>query len=308
MSIQNYNKKIDFVIPLHRYHFMLRTVIESIELFYSPKTIYIITPRENIDIININKLKWNINTIVTIIPEETFFIENYNVSYSDIFNRYREIEGSREFGWWYQQLIKLGAVNQISGLSDPYIAWDSDLIPIKKWELYPTIENSNFRFAILQETSRSESNTQQYRDSLLDLIGLPICDPEIGTFVPHHYVFHHSVLQHLFEFIKEKNPNNIWLLSIIDLSKRFLRFSEYRTVSSFMKEFYPLLLQYHPFNDFGRDGIRIREPTFFLKELDIFLYDNKIDFTKGISYRDFISFVKWKYKEKEPSYLQIEHI
>jgi len=303
-----YNNTIDFVIPLHRYHYMLRTVIESIQLFYSPRTIYIITPTENIDMIHKNKSQWKLNSNIVAIPEETFFRNIYRLHYTDIFNRYMKSEGSREFGWWYQQLIKLGAVQQIPGLSDPYIVWDSDVIPIKKWEVYPTIENPTFRFAILQEKSKSELITQQYRDSLLKLTGLPICDPEIGTFVPHHYVFHHRVLHHLFEFIEKSNPDQNWIFSIIDLSTRFIRFSEYRTVSSFMKEFYSELLHYHPFSDFGKDGIRIRESELFLQEMDTFLFDNHIDYINGISYTDFIKFVTWKYKERELSYLQIEHI
>lgn len=304
----DYINTIDFVIPLHRYHYMLRTVIESIQLFYSPRTIYIITPSENIDIINNNKLQWRLNSIIVPIPEETFFRNIYHLHYTDIFNRYHESEGSREFGWWYQQLIKLGAVQQIQGLSDPYIVWDSDLIPIKKWELYPTVENPHFRFAILQENSKNELNTRQYQDSLFSLTGLPICDPEIGTFVPHHYIFHHCVLHDLFEFIEKKNPDNNWIFSIIDLSKHFIRFSEYRTISSFMNTFYPELLQYHSFTQFGKDGIRIRESKLFLEELNAFLFDNNIEYYNGISYKDFIEFVKWKYKEREPSYLQIEHI
>ena len=308
MSMDYYNHVIDFVIPLHRYHHMLRTVIESIQKLYSPRTIYIITPTENIDIINKNNLQWKLNNTIITLPEETFFMNIYHLHYNDIFNKYHESEGSREFGWWYQQLIKLGAVQQISGLSDPYVVWDSDLIPITKWELYPTLESPYFRFAILQEKSKSELITQQYRDSLLKLTGLPICDPELGTFVPHHYILYHRVLHHLFEFIEKENPKNHWIFSIIDLSAHFIRFSEYRTVSSFMKEFYPDLLHYYPFTDFGADGIRIREPKSFLKEQETFLYDNKIDFTIGISYTDFITFVKEKYRDKIPSYLQIEHI
>ena len=56
---------------------------------------------------------------------------------------------SREFGWWYQQIIKLGAVYIIKNISDPYIVWDADLIPIKKWDLYPSLELPYYKFAIL---------------------------------------------------------------------------------------------------------------------------------------------------------------
>ena len=54
--MNNEYEKIDFFIPLHRYHFMVRTVVEAIYKFYSPRTIYIITPsRFSKTIINASK-------------------------------------------------------------------------------------------------------------------------------------------------------------------------------------------------------------------------------------------------------------
>jgi len=302
IKILEYNDKIDFVIPLHRYHYMVRTVVEAIHLFYSPKTIYIITPQKYRTIIEKLSKTWLVKKIV-VIPEETFFIKKYKLHYLDIKNKFTQYinDKTREFGWWYQQIIKIGAQTQIENLSDPYIVWDSDLIPFIKWDLYPTIDNPFFKIAILQEKARTEWNNEQYRNSMLELINMNMTNPDEGTFIPHHFVFYHDVIQDLLNHI-EIISNKTWIESIILLSHKYYRFSEYRTVATFMQMRYPTLLQYHNFKEYGQYGIRIREPQQFINDMEIFfgeLYE--------ISYEDFIKFVKYKYKNI-PSYLQIEHI
>ena len=109
---------IDFVIPLHRYHYLLRTVLESIELFYEPRIIYIITPKIYCNYIEVISKNWLIKKII-MLSEEDFFLLNYNLHYNDIFEIFNNEfnEKSREFGWWYQQILKLSAFTQIKNLS-----------------------------------------------------------------------------------------------------------------------------------------------------------------------------------------------
>jgi len=290
----------DFVIPLHRYHCLVKTVVESIHIFYSPRNIFIISPKKDCEIIQEKKKTWIAR--VTVIPEETFFIKNYEANYNDIYDFFNKNtdSDSRSFGWWYQQLIKLGAFMQIPNLSDPYIVWDSDLIPLIKWNIYPNAENPYFSFAILQEKARCEWNTIQYTNSLYELTGLNICKPDIGTFVSHHFIFYHDILQELLENIENKH-NLSWIEAIMKLSHNYYRFSEYHTVAAFMTINYKSLLRFHNYNSYGKYGIRIRESQSFMKEVYNFLK------TEEISYIDFIKFAKHKYSNL-PSYLQIEHI
>uniref|UniRef100_A0A6C0EA42 Uncharacterized protein n=1 Tax=viral metagenome TaxID=1070528 RepID=A0A6C0EA42_9ZZZZ len=302
------NGVVDFVIPLHRYHNMVRTVIEALHTFYNPRVIYIITPLNYVDEINTMSSNWNKNTIIAL-PEETFFMKNYGLSIDDIkqlFNNEND-ERSREFGWWYQQIIKLGAQKQIKGLSDPFVVWDSDLVPIIKWDIYPTKENPYYRFALLQEQARSEWNIEQYKNSLNALAGIKMIVPDEGTFVPHHFVFHHNIINDLLSYIElyecKLTENPTWIHSIMSLSHTYFRFSEYITLASFMDKFYPDLLQYHKFSAFGKYGYRIRESKYFVKEIE---EKCKID-SFGLSYIEFCNFVKKKY-DNLPSYLQIEHI
>jgi len=302
--------QIDFVIPLHRYHYLLRTVLEAIDLFYSPRTIYIITPKKNIEKIDLFSKEW-LKKNVIIIEEEHFFEKKYNLNYNDIyeiFNKTKD-ERAREFGWWYQQLIKLASVTQISKLSDPYVVWDSDLIPFIKWNIYPDEKSKYYKFAILQENPRSEWNNTEYDKSIYNLTGLHIDKPDIGTFVAHHFVFHHNILHHLINHIEKMN-NECWIKSIINLSNNYFRFSEYHMIASFTNKYYPSFLHYHCYNDYGKYGERIREPKDFLIEMENFLQQNEnldLSNVNNISYVNFSKFVLDKYKTF-PSYLQIEHI
>jgi hypothetical protein len=281
---------------------MVRTVVEALHTFYSPRTIYIVTPNRFLSTITDASKDWIVKKIV-VIPEETFFLHNYNMTYDDIKNLFNNSpnENAREFGWWYQQLIKLGAHTQIHNLSDPYVVWDSDLIPLIKWNIYPKSYGEPFKNAILQEHARCEWNTDQYRNSLFELTRLPMNNPKEGTFVTHHFVFYHSVLESLINHI-ESISNKPWIESIIQLSHKYFRFSEYRTVAAFMNYKFPYLLKYHEFDKIGKYGTRIREPTKFIKQMEEFfgeLYE--------ITYYDFCRFVCNNFKNL-PSYLQIEHI
>jgi hypothetical protein len=295
--MNNNSNIIDFVIPLHRYHKLFRVTLEGISTFYNPKNIYVITPKENINILKNNSKEWNIKRL-NILEDETFFIDNYKLKKSDIEKYYRNLDdNSREFGWWYQQLIKLGAYKQIKELSNPYMVWDSDLIPLIKWDI------SDNKFAILQEKARSEWNIEEYKKSIMELTGLTALDPEIGTFIPHHFIFYHDILNSLFNLIEDRNINGNWIKNIMDLTNNYYRFSEYKMVATYMKKYYPHLLKYHTYDKYGENGIRIRECRNFIDELE----NNVIIEDIGLSYIKFVEYIRLIYKNL-PSYIQIEHI
>ena len=70
------------------------------------------------------------------------------------------------------------------------VTWDKQ----SKWSICPHIGETEYKIAILQEKARSEWNIQQYKDSIKYLTGLNVVEPSEGTFVPHHFVFHHHIL------------------------------------------------------------------------------------------------------------------
>jgi hypothetical protein len=302
---------LDFVIPLCNYNIIIRVTIESIVLNYNPKNIYIVTNKNDVEVLEKDCLQWNLfNTKIIVLNEDMFFFSNYGLTKSYIYNLYTwKDEESREFGWWYQQLLKIGAFKQIKNLSDPYVVWDSDLIALQKWNLYDEKTNT-YKFAILQESAKNEFNKTEYGNSIRQLIGVEAIEPPMeGTFVPHHFIMHHKVLQGLITHIENNNKTEVnWIKTIMLLSNTYYRFSEYKCIASFMNSYYPELLLFYPFQEYGKSGIRYRESDEMVEQL-IFYCKNKTDNLDDMSltYNLFQDFVRENYDET-PSYIQLEHV
>jgi hypothetical protein len=290
--------ELDFVIPLKKNNVILRTVVEGIVTFYSPRTIYIITDPLSILEIKEHSLFWKKG------KTEIYTIDENLFEKEDLERKYTRIdETSREFGWWFQQIIKLDAINRIPEISDPFVVWDADVIPLLKWDIY-NLETREYKFAILQETAKNEFNRVEYRNSIYALLGLETVEPlEKGTFVPHHFVFHHIVINTLLERL---NKGSIlkWQEKIMSLSITYYRFSEYKCVATYMYHYFPDLLKYYPFNEYGEKGIRYRDSLEIQRKIkekcQIEIY--------GLSYDVFRLFVNNEFGNNELSYLQIEHV
>ena len=298
---------LDFIIPVCNNNMIIRVTMESIVINYKPKNIYIISKKTELDSLEKDCFSWNlIDTKIHFINEDDFFISNYGLTKTDIYKWYSwKDEQSREFGWWFQQLLKIGAFRQIKNLSDPYIVWDSDLIVLEKWDLYDK-NNNAYKFAILQECAKNEFNKNEYSKSINELIGFEAIEPPMeGTFVPHHFVMHHKVLEHLISHIEEKNAGLYWIETIMMLSNTYYRFSEYKCIATFMKTYYPELLQYYRFSEYGKKGIRYRESNDIIEKLKNFCENNGT--MKNISYHTFVEFINENFDAK-PSYIQIEHL
>ena len=107
------------------------------------------------------------------------------ITANDLSKYYVERDGNcREFGWWLQQVIKLGVPTAVANLSSPYIVWDADLFPTTPWPLY---SNGEYKFAILQGEARSSFNDNEYNACMLAITGLEPATPVGGgTFICHH--------------------------------------------------------------------------------------------------------------------------
>ena len=297
-------QKIDFIVPVCKNNIILRTVIEALYEFYEPRTIYLITKQSSLTEIQMDAMAWKIPyNHLAFVNEELYFIKHFQLHRDDIEKMYTYKDHlSREFGWWYQQLIKLGAYSQLEVLSDPFVIWDADLIPLIKWDLYPTCESPFYYFAILQEFPKNKWNMDQYAQSIFELLHIEAIDPKEGTFVPHHFIIHYKVIQHMLQDIERFHPGKTWIETIIQLSNTYYRFSEYKCLATYMHSFYPEFLSYHSFSKYGKTGIRYRD------HIDILpLLLQKLSIQHGISYFDFIQFIKTQYIEI-PSYIQIEHL
>ena len=307
--------EIDFFIPLHKYNFTIKIVVEGIIQLYHPRSIHIVTPKKELFCLETAILFWKgYDNQIFCLEDESFFVENYYLDKEMIEKWYwKKDEHSREFGWWYQQILKLGAMTQIPGISDPYIVWDSDLIPLEKWELYDET-TGNYKFAILQKTAKNEWNRKQYASSIFDLIGIKeVVEPSSGgTFVPHHFVLHHQVIESLLIHIEENSKNRgdtaygTWIECIVYLSRDHYRFSEYKCIANYMLENFENLLEYHPFSAYGKKGLRFRESGEMVEEIKKYFDVLEIKWDE-IGYDDMVDFCK-SYFWELPSYIQLEHV
>jgi len=297
---------LDFVIPLCKNNMIIRVTIESVIVNYNPVNIFLITNKSDLEILGKECLKWNLKkTKITFIDEENYFIDCYGLTKTDIFKWYTwKDEVSREYGWWYQQLIKIGGFKQIKNISDPYVVWDSDLIVLEKWDLYD-IDNKIFKFAILQEFAKNEFNKNEYSKSINELIGFPSIEPPTeGTFVPHHFIMHHKILNDLIIHIEKSfDGTKNWIEIIMRLSKTYYRFSEYKCIATFMSVYYPELLCFYPFKEYGKNGIRYRDSEQIVDKLVKYLENKKTN----INYDIFKDFVGETFHDI-PSYIQLEHV
>ena len=121
--------EIDFVIPLKQSGVITRAVLECVHAFYTPRRTIIITSRVEIESLKNLIFDWNVSK-VEFVAEEDFFLPNMSLRIEDIYAEYDSIPHSdhREFGWWFQQLIKLGVASQIKNISDNYVVWDGNNI------------------------------------------------------------------------------------------------------------------------------------------------------------------------------------
>ena len=320
--MHNNTKNMDFVVPIKKMGMFTQSVLEGISIFYEPKRIIVVTSKSEIPILHEYLRTWKIGC-VEMIDESVFFMEHFALTMDDlekVFQTSSTDTNHREFGWWYQQMIKLGASSQIDNISENYVVWDGDLIPLQKWELVVTVNNDlnnknntkninndtkKHYIAILQNQSRSPFNKEEYQKCIEYLLGFPsFCPSKEGTFVSHHMVFNRIYVKEMLETILDrKKTRELWPSYFISLSHTFYRFSEYMLYASFMVKNHPEEFFYHPYELYGKTGLRFRDQD--TKEIIENLREKYGSENNGfLSYQNIVDF----FNEKKYSYVQLEHV
>jgi hypothetical protein len=192
---------MDFVIPIKKMGLFTRSVLEGIYSFYQPRRIVIITNKDDIDLLKIKMVDWCVKSY-EFMDEDSYFLENFHLTIEDLkaeFQTIKDDSNHREFGWWFQQIIKLGASTQVKNISSNYVVWDGDLIPLKKWDLNDPDLINNYYVAILQDKSKNVFNKMEYDKCNRHLLGFDCLFPlDEGTFVTHHMVFNVNYINSLY--------------------------------------------------------------------------------------------------------------
>lgn len=319
---------LDFIMPLKAVGLICQAVVESLFKHYSPRRIYIISVASEIRILKAISAEWDVPPgALCYVEEDSFFVESFGMTRDEFkpFYVQRDATKAREFGWWWQQLLKLGAFQCIPDLSDNFYVWDGDLIVLKPWSLAANRSDGStaYHIAILQEAARSDFNREQYRASVKHILGTdPIAPPEGGTFVAHHMVFNRAVIRSLIEHIDLRLPGEQpWPAKLLATSEHHYRMSEYMLYSTWVltlqMEGTAVPFAWHSYGAYGKSGIRQREPQQFLEALAADralktgqeLHGHPIN---GYSFKEIVAHLQKLARRSAqlelPSHLQLEHV
>ena len=298
----------DFVIPLYRIRWNTRAVLEGITTHYQPRNIHVIAPAsEARSLVEIAR-KWQIAPLHTH-EEETFF-HKYALTKEQICAELDLEQSLYTPGWFYQQLLKLGAFEGIKDLSEWYVAWDSDLLPVNTWKLFHEQEQIVRRtFALIQHNAWGNpqivSQWDRWISSVLEV--KPITDHE-GTFVPHHMWFKQEHLRSFIDRVSEyyQSTDN-WLLLMMRSANDFGTFSEYWSYVSWVADIAPDDLAFHPYEHYGMTTERFFDDGTGLFFTTLKQTVSPLSCDRFPAYADIASFIQAQYEpDAIPSSLSFE--
>lgn len=240
----------DFVIPLYRVRWNTRAVLEGITTHYQPRSIQIIAPASQVKLLKQESQDWQTSSLY-LHEEETFFNAD-NLSKEQICAELDLGQSLYTPGWFYQQLLKLGAYEGIDNLSEWYVVWDSDLLPVDTWSLVNQ-QSHEHSFALLQHNGWGNnsivSKWEQWINAILDVDAIT---NDEGTFIPHHMWFKQ---EHLKSFARQLNQyyqsESHWLLLMMRSANEFGTFSEYWSYVSWVAAQAPQDLSFYAYDGYG---------------------------------------------------------
>jgi len=251
---------------------------------------------------------WNTAPISSY-PEETFFPNELT---KDKICAELSLEKSLyPPGWFYQQLLKLGAFEGIENLSEWYVVWDSDLLPVATWKL---IQQEKHTFALLQDKGWGNpeivSKWEKWVNSILKVQAVKDLR---GTFIPHHMWFKQKYLQSFTQQLNSYyNSKDHWLLLMMRSANDFGTFSEYWSYVSWVAAKAPDDISFHPYEQYGITSERFFDDgtglfSMAMRHYQGFESDSETKNSFSPSYQDVESFIRAKYgSDPLPSSLSFE--
>ncbi|NJN21977.1 MAG: hypothetical protein HC812_13345 [Leptolyngbya sp. RL_3_1] len=243
----------DIVMPLYRWRWNTQAVLEGLTTHYQPRAIHIITPGSEARSLREKVRHWQVAP-VQVHEEEPFFEPHTGLTKDRICAELDLGKSLYTPGWFYQQLLKLGAPEGIEDLSEWYVVWDSDLLPVETWPLIQQKDAGiQHPFALLQHNQWGNSQiVSTWANWIRSVLGVePLTDGE-GTFIPHHMWFKQAHLQTLKQQIGAYyQSEDHWLLLMMRSANEFGTFGEYWIYSSWVAAKAPADLVFHPYNTYG---------------------------------------------------------
>ena len=303
---------LDFVIPLYKTRWNTRAVLEGLTTHYSPRVIHIVTPESEAKLLSTRVQDWQ-TAPICIHPEEPFFQAKTRLSKDAICAELDLGESLYTPGWFYQQLLKLGAAEGIDDLSEWYAVWDSDLLPVATWPLIREQgQTVQYPFALLQH--RQWGNGQivaTWGQWIRSVLGVEPLQDSVGTFIPHHMCFRQA---HLVAFQQQLHryygSDDHWLLLMMRSANEFGTFSEYWSYVSWVAATAPDDLAFHPYDQYGETTERFFDDGTGMFSAALRQRSRRIPASNGKfapSYAEVSSFIRAEYgSDALPSSLSFE--
>ena len=297
----------DFLIPLYRVHWNTRAVLEGITIRYQPRTIHVIAPSAQIKQLQELSPSWCIDSL-ELHPEEEFF-NSSSLTKEKICAELDLHKSLYTPGWFYQQLLKLGAFIGIDSLSEWYLVWDSDLLPINSWSIIDRQTSNKHSFALLQHKDwgnpRIVGQWKSWIDTVLEVDAI---EDDEGTFVPHHMWFKQEHLKSLKSKVNDYyRSDEHWLKLMMRSANDFGTFSEYWAYASWVAATSPQDLSYYPYKSFGSTTERFFDDGTSMFSDALKQYHQQLLQSEFYpSYPEVYSFIQDRYGDNLPSSLSIE--
>lgn len=250
----------DIVIPLFKPRWNTRATLEGLTQHYAPRSLQIITPASEVEPLTAMLAHWDTAPVV-VHNEDVFFQAQTGLSKADICAELDLGESLYNPGWFYQQLLKLGAFIGIPDLSEWYLVWDSDLLPVATWPVVTTTADPvavHHAFALIQHKNwGNPAIVAKWATWIETVLGVDPAIDVAGTFVPHHMWFKQA---HLSTFAQRINQffasEDHWLRLMMRSPNLFGTFSEYWAYVSWVAAQAPEDLSFYPYAQYGETSER----------------------------------------------------
>jgi len=244
-------KAFDVVMVMLEKTWCTRSVLEGVSKHYSPRAIHIVTPEVSKQELSACMGDWA-TAPVHIHGEEHFFP---GMGREDIYGEMAEQRGLYKLGWFYQQILKLGADEGIPGLSEWFLVWDADMVPFDAW---PVEDDGKHKFALVQhKASGNPVIVGQWYEWIRKILGVEVVADTEATFVPHHFWFKREHLASFRAQLRQYfSSDDHWAILMMRSVKKFETFSEYWSYASWVAKQRPEDLAFHPYAAYGERNER----------------------------------------------------
>lgn len=242
----------DFVIPLYKWRWNTQAVVEGLTTHYQPRNIHIIAPPETVQYLQQVSGDWQ--TASLHIHDEDVFFSPIGLTKDEICQELDLGESLYTPGWFYQQLLKVGAYEGIPDLSEWYAVWDSDLLPADAWPMLTTVgDQTKHTFALLQHKDwGNPAIVSKWAYWIETILGVEAATAETGTLISHHMWFKQEHLKSMGAQVgRYFNSMDHWLLLMMRSANEFGTYGEYWVYSSWVATKAPEDLSYHPYDAYG---------------------------------------------------------